>query len=228
MFLLNGIPWWWPHGRRGESGPLKLLDPESTLWTQVKPERALGCVVHSPNEMVEPGIVVHTGQNHLILGEPDGSSTDRLKAAVAMFERGGIEAHISADVRRELLEKLVLNASGNTLAALARADQGALGADAELAGLSVRVMREVLDVARTLGYDLGAKLDLETLARRGRPGQRPSMLQDVLQGRRIEVEALLGQVQAFARDARVAVPTIDVIIPLLRGLDRSLKISPPQ
>ncbi|HEX9464223.1 MAG TPA: ketopantoate reductase C-terminal domain-containing protein [Alphaproteobacteria bacterium] len=39
----------------------------------------------------------------------------------------------------------------------------------------------------------------------------------------IEAEAILGQVQAFARQARVATPTIDVILPLLRGLDRALR-----
>ena len=100
VFLLNGIPWWWPHGRRGESGPLRLLDPESALWTHVKPERALGCVVHSPNEMVEPAVVVHTGQNHLILGEPDGSSSARLKSAVQMLSGRYRSSHISRSAPR--------------------------------------------------------------------------------------------------------------------------------
>jgi 2-dehydropantoate 2-reductase len=49
------------------------------------------------------------------------------------------------------------------------------------------------------------------------------MLQDVQKSRAIEVEALLGQVQAFARELTVATPAIDVILPLLRGLDRSLR-----
>jgi 2-dehydropantoate 2-reductase len=48
------------------------------------------------------------------------------------------------------------------------------------------------------------------------------MLQDVLQGRMIEVEPLLGQVQLFAREAAVPVPAIDVLLPLLRGLAASL------
>ena len=50
------------------------------------------------------------------------------------------------------------------------------------------------------------------------------MLQDVQAGRPLETEALLGQVQAFARETRVAVPFIDAIVPLLRGLDRSLRL----
>jgi 2-dehydropantoate 2-reductase len=49
------------------------------------------------------------------------------------------------------------------------------------------------------------------------------MLQDVLLGRSLEVDAHLGQLQAFAREYGVAVPTIDVVLPLLRGLDQSLR-----
>lgn len=108
-------------------------------------------------------------------------------------------------------------------AALTRADLGTVGTDPALYALSIRVMHEVMGVAAALGWDLRSKMDLEAAARRGKPGMRPSMLQDVLQSRPLEVEALLGQVQAFAREAGVAVPAVDVILPLLRALDRELQ-----
>lgn len=223
IFLLNGIPWWWRHGLPGAGGTLPLLDPEGALEKHVRPERALGCVVHSPNDMIEPAVIVHTGANHLVLGEPDGSVSARLQAAVAMFKRGGVDAKVSNDLRRDIWQKLVHNASGNTLAALTRVDLGGLGTDPDLCTLSIDIMREALAVAAALGWDLHAEMDVEAAARRGKPGQRPSMLQDALKGRPMEVEALLGQIQAFAREKEIAVPSIDVILPLLRGLDRSLR-----
>ena len=85
------------------------------------------------------------------------------------------------------------------------------------------MIREVLAIAAALGWDLRAEIDVDSVARRNKPGQRPSMLQDVLQGRPLEVEAHLGQLQAFARTAGVPVPTIDTLLPLLRALDRSLR-----
>jgi len=223
VFLLNGIQWWWRHGMKGVGGTLPLLDPDGALWREVKPERTLGCVVHCPNDLVEPGVIVHTGPNHFIFGEPDGSASPRLDAVVGVFKRAGIDARISRDLRRDILQKLVNNASGNTLAALARTDLGGLGADEGLRKLSIGVMQEVLAVAAAQGWDLRSEIDVEALSRRGKPGQRPSMLQDVLAGRPMEVEALLGQVQAFARDTKTPVPTVDVILPLLRGLDRALR-----
>ena len=223
VFLINGIPWWWRYGLPGAAATLPLLDPDGALWNHVKPERTLGCVVHCPNDLVEPGVIVHTGTNHLILGEPDNSNSARVKAVADMFMRGGIETHLSTDIRRDVWQKLALNASGNTLAALTRVDLGGLGADPGLCELSIKVMREALAVAAAQGWDLRAEMDVEKLARRGKPGQRPSMLQDVTQKRAMEVEALLGQIQAFARDLRIATPNIDVILPLLRGLDGALR-----
>jgi 2-dehydropantoate 2-reductase len=223
VFMLNGIPWWWRHGRSGPGGTLPLLDPEGALWREVGPERTLGCVVYCPCDLVEPGVVVHNGSNHFILGEPDGSSSQRLEQAVAMLRRGGIDGRQSSDLRRDIWGKLVSNASGNTIAALTRLDLGALAADAALCAQMVSVMQEVLEVAAALGWDLRAQMDLPAIARRGTWGQRPSMLQDVLQGRPIEAEALFGQVHAFAHEAGVAVPTMDAILPLLRGLDMALR-----
>jgi 2-dehydropantoate 2-reductase len=222
VFLLNGIPWWWHHGLTDGARTLPLLDPDGRLWSEVGPQRTLGCVVHSPNETVEPGLIVHTGPDHLILGEPDGQRSRRLDTLVGWLSGRGVDARPSSDLRREILHKLVLNASGNTIAALARADLGEQAADRELCALSIAVMREVLEVAAALGWDLRPELDLEALARRGKPGTRPSMLQDVLLGRRLEVEAILGQVHAFAQEKNVEVPSISVILPLLRALDRSL------
>lgn len=223
VFLLNGIPWWWRHGLPGRAETLPLLDPEGTLWREVGPQRALGGVVHSPNQIAAPGVIVHSGPDHLILGEPDGSASARLDGAIKFLSARDVDARASGDLRSDILQKLVNNTSGNPIAALARADLGLQGTDPELCALSIALMRETLEVAAALGWDLRSKLDLEALARRGKAGELPSMGQDAALGRPLEVEAILGQLQAFAREKTVPVPAIDVILPLLRGLDRALR-----
>jgi 2-dehydropantoate 2-reductase len=221
VFLLNGIPWWFQHGFKGATGTLPLLDPNGALSREVKVERALGCVVQSPNDMVEPGVIEHNGNNHYMIGEPDNSTTPRLQAVIDMFKRGGVDARISNDLRRDIWQKLCLNASGNTVTAITRNDLAQVGADDGLVTVSVNIMKETMAVAAAQGWDLRAETDCEAAARRGRPGQRTSMMQDMLGGRHMECEALLGQTQAFARGLGIATPTIDVVLPLLRGLDRS-------
>lgn len=224
VFLLNGIPWWWPQGLPGDRGPLKLLDPEGALWNRLR-KRTLGCVVNSPNDVVEPGVVVHVGRHRFTLGEPDASSSERVNRTADVFRRGGMEAPISADLRREIWNKLLLNASGNTLSALTQLSPADLGADPEQRRIMANIMRETLEVAAALGWDLRPEVDVDHLSTRKdrMPGVRLSMMQDVASWRPMEVDALLGQTQAFARERGVPIPTIDIILPLLRGLDRSLR-----
>ena len=229
LFLLNGIPWWWRHGLPGSAGPMPLLDPEGALWTHVTPQRALGCVVYSPTELTAPGVILNVGANRLVIGEPDNSSSARLDATAELFRRSGIPVDIAADIRREIWRKLVSNASGNPLSALTHLRIGDALADPEMHTIMIGIMREVLAVAAATGWDLRAEMDLSKVAYRAdrKPDVRWSMLQDVLLKRPLEIEAQLGQVQAFAREAGVAVPTIDIVLPLLRGLDRSLRLPEP-
>lgn len=225
VFLMNGIPWWWNHGLPGKSGTLPLLDADGALWREVRPERTIGSVLYSPNEVTAPGRVVHTGQNKWIFGEPDLSASARLKAIIDLVGGTGLETEASKDIRREIFRKLANNASNNTLCALTRLDSAGTAENEGLAKLSMSIISETLAVAATLGWDMRSEVNVEQTATRarGKPGQKPSTLQDVLAGKSLEIDGLLGQTQAFAREHGIATPVIDVCLPLLRGLDASLR-----
>ena len=62
-----------------------------------------------------------------------------------------------------------------------------------------QALEQVEKLPAAQGWDLRAETDCEAAARRGRPGQRTSMMQDALAKRPMACEALLGQTQAFAR-----------------------------
>lgn len=224
VFMLNGLTWWWREGRQGEEGALPLLDPEGALWTRLR-ERTLGCVIYSPNEVVSPGVVLHIGANRYVMGEPSDRKTPRVQAVVDLFNESGMTAEISPDIRAEVWRKLMNNASGNTLAALTRLGHYEIASDPDVKRIGIEIMRETLNVAAAMGWDLRNEVDVEKIASRATagPSSPPSMLQDVLLGRPLEVEAHIGQTQAFAREKGVPVPTIDIILPLLRGLDRTIR-----
>jgi 2-dehydropantoate 2-reductase len=227
VFAGNGIPWWWNHGMGTRSGPLPLVDPDGLLWQTLSPTRVLGCVVYSINEVVGPGVVRHSGNNRWVIGEPDGSSSARLRRTVAFCREAGIMAEASADLRRDIWVKLLRNAPLNSICALTRLSMDRLHQPEGLAMLCDAVIGEIAAIALAHGWDIRAEISgAQEAPRRGgaltgepATGKKPSMLQDSLAGRRMEVEAILGQPQLFAREAGVPTPVIDVLLPLLRGLE---------
>ncbi len=226
VFLMNGIPWWFNHALPGNQGTLPLLDPDGALWREVRPERTVGSVVYSPNEVVAPGMIVNSNQNRWVFGEPDLTNSARLKTIVDLVKGTGIDTEVSPDIRRELFKKLANNASNNTLCSLTRLDSTGVSENDGIVGLSVSIISETLAVAAKLGWDLRKEVNPEQVATRGRgkPGAKPSTFQDVLAGKSLEIDGLLGQTQMFAREHGIATPVIDVCLPLLRGLDASLRV----
>jgi 2-dehydropantoate 2-reductase len=219
-FLLNGIPWWWHYGLPSDAA-LPLLDPNGTIRKNIDPARVLGVVVYSPNEIAEPGVVVHHSQNRFIFGEPSGSPSERVKALVRLFCESDFSAEVTTNIRGEIWRKLVINAAGNPLAALTRLSAHDRAAIPELAALSVAIRNEVTEIARAWGWEMGGdERDAQVPAASLNRG-RPSMLQDILRGRETEVDAILGQVREFGREKGVSSPVIDVILPLVRGLSRA-------
>ena len=224
LFLVNGIPWWWHYGREREPRPLTALDPDALLWKHVGPARALGSAVYSSNELVAPALINHTANNRWVIGEPDGSMSPRVEAAVQALKEAGLAAEAVNDIHRVIWQKNVTTASGNAVSALTRLDFYELGIDPQTRALLQALMREIIAVGVAVGIDLRNQIDVEKLSQRGKAHsrQRPhSMLWDVLTNRRLEVDAQLGQVQTFGRDHGVSTPALDVIATLLRGLDRA-------
>ncbi len=225
VFLLNGIPWWFNHALPGRHGTLPLLDPDGALWREVRPERVIGGVAYSPNTLVAPGVIVHTGQNRWVFGEPDNTTSARLKTVADLVGGAGIESVASSDIRREIFRKMSGNASNNSLGALTRLDTAAIAEDEGLAQLAAGIISETLAVAARLGCDMSGEIKPAEVARRsrGKPGQKPSTVQDAIAGKSLEIDGLIGQTQAYARELGVATPVIDVCYTLLRGLDASFR-----
>lgn len=226
LFAMNGIPWWWRAGRPDEAH-LERVDPGGALWRSIGPGRVLGAVVNSSNQVVEPGVIVHSGAKRWTIGDPGASQSERAPGVVALFNAAGMEGALAADIRREVWRKLMTNISGNPIAALTRLSGKNVAEVVGLDLLAMKLIEEALLVAAADGCDLRSEITPELIVSpaRGRFGGKPSMLQDVEAGRALEVDAIMGQVQDFARQYRVSIPTIDAVCALLSGLDRSLIIA---
>src|SRR5207247_7370295 len=127
----------------------------------------------------------------LILGEPNGESTDRLGNLFAVFDRAGLRPDLSGNIRRSIWYKLWGNATINPLSALTRATCDLILADSECRAWMLDGMAELAAIGSAIGCPITESGE-DRMAVTARLGAfKTSMLQDVEAGRPIELEALL-------------------------------------
>lgn len=224
VFALNGIPWWWHKGLNVPQTPLFPLDPQGELWHRLR-DKTLGCVIYSPNEVIEPGVIRSAPKDRWMLGEPDGTETERLRQVAEIFQSSGIRGLATTELRYEIWYKLLINCGLNPVAALTRLPTPLMNKNPHIIALRKAVMLEVTDIALACGTDLRGKIDLDELCtptkRSG--SNRASMLQDVLAGRTLEHEAILGIAVGLAKEHGVPAPRCELMLGLMRGLAESMQ-----
>lgn len=218
VFAQNGIPWWYAQGiaaARSRTPDLGALDPGGKLARAIAPERVIGSVVYSANEVVAPGVVQSNApeRNVLVLGEPDDRPSERLRALAAAFEKSEIQAPIETDIRRSVWAKLVINLWSSSIGVVTEGNVRENLADPAIAALRPRMQGEGRAIAAAHGVSTeGAPLPPPPPS--GGPQHKTSMLQDYEQGRPMEVDAILMAPLWFARAANVPVPTLEAVIAL--------------
>ena len=226
VMILNGIPWWYHHrdpGRGRAADALAMLDPGGALHRRVGPARVVGCVAYAGAEVPRPGEVRLAVDRPFILGEPSGEATADLDGVAALFRAAGCQVSVTDRIREAIWSKLMGNSSLNPISTLTRARLSDIVDDPALADATRRVMAEVRAVGTALGVDNLADVETRFGQARGMGAIKSSMLQDFERGRELEIAPLLDAVAALGRSAGVATPTLDVIMALVRGLDRNAR-----
>jgi 2-dehydropantoate 2-reductase len=215
---INGIPWWYfyKEGGRFDGERVDCLDPGATMLRSLDCGRILGCVVHAAAEVVEPGVIEHTAGRRFILGEPDGSLSERAARMAAALEAAGLEAPLSQRIRDDIWTKLIGNLAFNPICALTAARMDEAMNNPAIVELTRTVMSEGMRVGEAYGASFGITIE-ERLQMAQRIGKaKVSMLQDLERGRQIESEAIVGAVCEFARRAGVPTPATDLVCTLIR------------
>ncbi len=215
---MNGVPWWFFDRLPFGGGKLRLesLDPGGKLSRAMPTERIVGCVIHLAASTPEPGLISHNMGTRLILGEPGGGNTARTQEIVQALKQAGFQAEATGFIEKDFWVKLLGNVSFNPVAALTLASANRLIADAHVKSYMVAIMREVLAIGRAIGVD--ADIDPEArmdMARR-LGAFKPSTLQDMEAGKRLEIDGLLSGTLEIARKAGIAAPFTESLDGLIR------------
>jgi 2-dehydropantoate 2-reductase len=175
---------------------------------------AVPAVVYVAAEMSAPGTVKHNGRGDLILG-PAG---DRL---VELFSAAGVPCRVSQDIAAELWNKLIMNCAYNAMSALARARYHRLVENP----LTLDVMRQIVDEAVAVAGGLGVRLSADALFASARnlghamSGALSSTAQDLMRGKRTEIDSLNGYVVRRSAESGIPTPVNQTLHALVKLLE---------
>jgi 2-dehydropantoate 2-reductase len=203
------------------------IDNEGKLARLYGDDRVLGGVAYIFSNIEAPGVIAHHQLGRIVFGRLDGQASERATAFADACNRAGITAEISRDIRKTLWEKYVFLV--------------ALAGTTTVTRLPVAFIREVpqtrrlwqlqIDELLALAEADGAALDAEVKARCVRlleslaPGNYSSLYQDLMNGKRLELDALHGHATRLGESFGVPTPTLFAVYAALRPyLDGAPKI----
>ena len=219
VFAMNGVLWWFADGLPMHVPPAfaDVLDPGGALRRCIPPQRILGAVVNSANEVIEPGVILNTSpqRNRLVIGAALGASAQAVTDIAAAFARAGYDAPVTPNIRQDLWNKLVLYLGVSPIAALTHCGLDRLVGDPAAYAMMAGLMREAIAIGDKLGFEYPGDVATQLAFFRDNP-TRPSMLQDFEFGREPELAGTVLAVAAIAAAVDIRAPQVETVAALLR------------
>jgi 2-dehydropantoate 2-reductase len=206
--------------------------------------RALGCVITISAGMYEPGHAMRTDTAAIgfKIGEHDGADSPRAQE-LARIMGAVAETKVTTNLWGERWSKLAINCMANPVSGLTGLGTLDVRTIPEISAVGVHLGAEAIAVGRAVGHEVepiygipvqryldayqGKGLtellaDIAAIAR-ARGGGQPSLLQDVLKGRRTEIDYLNGYVCRQGQAVGVKTPFNDAVVAAVRALGVGFK-----
>ena len=213
IFAINGIPWWY----QGEVGSGQLSPDAAQVAEIVAPEQTTGSVLYSLCSVPEPGVVeVRNPVSRFFLGDITSREASPVTSELAAVLRSSaMNVEISAEIRDLVWEKLILLLAITPLSVLTQAAPVEIFKHPLCAAISRALIAEAMAVANAVGRNV--KIDPDNIIASSRSSEhRPSILQDLDAGRKMEVDVLFTAPLEIARAAEVPTPTLEILTELIK------------
>ena len=223
--MQNGIPWWYFYKLAGDytAMPVRAVDPDGGIAKYIPIDSVIGSVVYPASEVIRPGVIKVIEGNRFTLGEIDGSDTPSIRAISDAFKAAGFKAPVSADIRSEIWLKVWGNLSFNPISALTHATLEDICLYPPTRELAASMMTEAQAIGQKLGVQFKVSLEKRIAGAQAVGQHKTSMLQDVEQGRALELQALVAAVMELGQITQTPTPTIHAVYALASLLAKNLQ-----
>ena len=189
------------------------LGNEEFIAKKFGSHRVLGGLCFVCLNRVSKGVVRHIAQGTISCGEFMGLPLPRTHDVALMFKSAGIPFIVAESLIEQRWKKLVWNIPFNGISiSEGGVDTSIILNDESLLFLVEALMREVIQVANKLGYNLSNSLiDHNIKETKSMGPYRPSSMIDFMEGRPVEVEAIWGNPVRVGRSVGVEIPKMEAM-----------------
>jgi len=197
--------------------------------TIVPMERLIVGLTYQGANTLAPGRIEHYRPGHTDVGPfLPGGNVSWAESFAVLLNGSGLQATVVPEVRTAIWGKVLINSAYNPIAALTGLSMAQLLTGTPAGDLAVAMLRESAAVAVADGASVDAEHTLAIVADdQARmvagtlPAGRPSMLLDVENKRRTEIDSINGAVIARAESLGVPAPLNGALFALVKGLEES-------
>jgi 2-dehydropantoate 2-reductase len=175
----------------------------------------------------------------MVVGELDGAERERTRLLARCLEAVG-DVRLTRNMRGQIWSKLLVNSSCTGLSAVSGLRYGGVAEHPDGRAALYAIWAEGFAVAEAERVELDEVLDVEPRELADRDDEalarmmaiagntKPSMLQDLEQGRATEVDVVNGGVAQRARAHRIATPFNDRVVELVHAMERGERFPAPE
>jgi 2-dehydropantoate 2-reductase len=195
------------------------VEAEAVARPFVPAESLVGAVMFIGASVAAPGRIRRgVAPDSVSLGAPTAAAVPRARTVASELAALGWNARFVEDLAFVRWRKLLWNNAWNALTTLTRLPCATAARRPPLRALAESMMREVVAVARAHGVTLPEEAVVQQLAAGESVGEiQTSMLQDLLAGRPLEWDALVGVIVRLGAAHGVPTPVNATIAVLLEG-----------
>ena len=200
------------------------LGNEQTLGAILGESNVLGGLTAQAGLAEGPGVVRNFGDLPTYIGEMAGGLSERAVAIAKAFTAHGLPVSASAEIKRDKWKKLLGNVALGAISAVTDLRSVEIMRVPELQEIVFRAVDEAAAVAKAEGVALDVAEAREVLMKLvdtsggGTGNSKSSMREDIIRKRRTEIDTIHGAVARLARQHKVATPTIDTMVAMVKGL----------
>jgi 2-dehydropantoate 2-reductase len=200
------------------------IEPTDQLVNAFGQKRVIGGLTHISAFIAEPGRIQHVGiQPHIAIGELDRSHSERVNRLLQIFARiPEIKADVPDDIRAAMWEKFIFIVGTSGVGAVTRQPMGVYRSVPETRAMLLKVLEEVVQVARARGVALdenaAQRILVNEIDTKG-AGVIASMQKAIMEGKPSELDNQTGAAIRMGRELNVPTPVNDFIYAALLPME---------